>query len=672
MHLSLSAAKNSPDDPDDEFSLATVSAADFAGGAPWSYTHRGRRTTILFTDDIWYPLDRMPVDGTKARFKIDFGGLDEWLKSAAKHFIAHQWLECRKSAQQLKLMQINFLRFQGILGADRGPDAHGSGQFKGPVGSLNRFHGERVSSELVQKARLGAQIQRAMMGKPMRQFQKALRSAEALVPETVIRMAGHLNAFAAWLRSSQSLDTDFEVRLPAEVSDAMREIRDLGAHPTKIISDSVLATVLAACANELSLLDEAEAAVAADRQALELDTRLANRLEVAHSTKRMWAAYNRAVKAQAVRLQFLAARRRTSVATLPLSPKIETPEESVEGHKVIYIWFTTYKWFGDEGAPERIPFPGFMAEEALDALRVAGELTSRVRADAALEDASRLFLVRGKSGVRSMNGNDLQSFLNSTSKNAPGLIQRYDIKGADGLTSHHVRHTNATRIVEAGGSVTLAARYLGHTVSADDGLFAWLFYVAGNTPEGRERMVTEMAAGAASGTAFNAVARVAIELAGGHASTPGIPPNQLSYEEALQRLRNFRLIEEDDITEEHLRRRLSQGYALNATRYGGCFLQATSGPCLTPEKCVVGVDPESQEVQDGEGCPHQVLMPHGLEFLREEAALMEIQISFFEQNGNYAFWLARERRQLEIWRKQIARAEALEAMMPGDSLPAPG
>src|SRR5690606_13213032 len=106
---------------------------------------------------------------------------------------------------------------------------------------------------------------------------------------------------------------------------------------------------------------------------------------------------------------------------------------------------------------------------------------------------------------------------------------------------------------------------------------------------------------------------------------------------------------------------------LNATRYGGCFLQATSGPCLTPEKCVIGIEPESPETQAGDGCRHQVLMPRGLEYLREEAALMEVQIAFFEQDGNYAFWLARERRQLAIWRRQIARAEALQAMMPGNS-----
>src|SRR5690606_29954878 len=107
---------------------------------------------------------------------------------------------------------------------------------------------------------------------------------------------------------------------------------------------------------------------------------------------------------------------------------------------------------------------------------------------------------RSKAMTRPLTESRLQMYFNSNSQTIPGLVQRYGIEGGEHLSLHDTRGTMATELVSQGGSLVLAARYLGHITSeGDNSLMAKLFYLAGGTPEQRERMKQSIERGTASG-----------------------------------------------------------------------------------------------------------------------------------------------------------------------------
>ena len=129
-------------------------------------------------------------------------------------------------------------------------------------------------------------------------------------------------------------------------------------------------------------------------------------------------------------------------------------------------------------------------------------------------------------------------------------------------------------------------------------------------------------------------------------------------------LRNSTL---DEMTEQQVVALLERGQVIQYTSYGGCVLPAKTGPCPTAEKCPIGTEPETPETAEGKGCPWQVLMPHARDHLVSEIRMMEVKVAWYRGKLEYAFWLAREQRQLGIWRKQVA---SIDEMLAKASAPA--
>lgn len=642
---------------------------DFLAGARVSFTSP-ILVSFAFSDDVWYLLDRLPKGVSPHRTRMNFGLFPGWLRDSMKRYVAHLWLERRVSLGACQALIESTTRFVEAL-------AEGDDPFPGPVERLTRFHGQRFSAYLERRVRIGQEVKARMEGRPRVEVHRAMAEARGLSGGTAFNSARRLNQFGAWLRADpQRMDTDFAVPLTRILAEAARR-RGLGAAPDKVITDDVLTAVLAACDEELVAFERAEAELAAAQEAIEHAPSLEARRHLALTTNRFRGARSRATKAQAVRLQMLAARRRAAIVSLPLDPPVRMTH--VDGQRVLHILFTSYKQYGDAGSPEWVPFPGFMGDVAMDALATAQRLTADLREHARPEDRTALFLVRNRepthqngrrNGVRvrvptgkvlaePLTGRALQEYLNSQAQHNPGLVQRYGITAAVEIATHHARHTNATRIVENGGSVVLAAQYLGHSMSEGDPLMAKLFYIAGGTPDMQERMVRALDAGAATGRRFDAIARVATALVGGAAAEADVPPNQLTPEDAMRRIREANIVVPEQRTPDQIRGALMQGLAIGPTLYGGCTLQATSGPCPTAEQCPIGLHPDAPGVEDGEGCEYQVLMPHGRDYLAEEVELMEIQLEFFAGRPEYWFWRARLERRLRVWRRQIERCDAL-------------
>ena len=671
--------------------------ADFVSGSAVVFDDDGQ-TAVLFSQDVWYPLDRLPKDGRKSDARVNFAALPEWLRDAAKRYVAHLWLERLHSAKQMQAF-VAAARLLAAVGAGQEPP------FEGPISALTRHHGDAVGASLLRRAQAAIDVMADAKGVPRRARLSRLRAANALTPDKALKTAEYLNQFAAWLRREpQSVPTDLEVRLPNEVR-RDRERQVLGADVEKVIPDDVLGALLGACDRELALYRELDAGLA-DVKAGALARVRADSASgkgtpgylvlMSSAIQRHRAAWRNAILAQAVKLCLVAGRRRAAIATLPLQPSIAwdalnpldpatrtLPTEQVaarEGEfdegRFITIRFTAYKQYGDEGLPDDVQFPGFLGDQALAAIRTAQELTAPLRAKAAPSDRERLFIVPpSRRGVaEAVTGGMLQTYLTRTpsidrvtgkTKLPGGLVQRYGISGAESISTHNPRTTMATAIVEAGGSVSTAARYLAHLPTRDkNNLMAKLFYVAGGTPENRRRMEEFLKRGMASGPLFNGYARLATQHAGGAAAEAAVPPNELTYEQALQRIRKANIVTDEAPTTEQVLALLEDGRVISWTPYGGCLLQRTTGPCPTAELCPVGIYPESAETQAGDGCPYQVLTPDAVDRLREDVAGMERKIAYYQGRPEFYFWLRHEERLLTIWQRQIARAEALQRLTP--------
>jgi integrase len=635
---------------------------DFLGGAPLVFTAFKETVRFTFADDEWYLGDRRKRNQKLSRVRIPFVVVPEWLRPGAKGFLAHMWLAERKSLNAC-LRALDALK---LMGAALGE------HFGEPVEALNRFHAQAVADDFARQARTAIPILEKLGPVGKRAKYKALGEAGVRAPLTLHLAAGQINQFGRWLRRREAMKRhDFVVKLTREIT--WTQTRVGGKDAEKLFTDDVLTACLKACDADyedyLARREEVEAIPRIDPA-----TGRGN-MRYVHARASLQWAQNRAVMAMALKLQFLAARRAGATVLLPVEPKLEkTGVELEDGttQPVVHIWFRAYKMHGELGAPEPIPFPGYFGEVALDAVEKAKALHGEMASAAPAESRDLLFLqwtkekqenkARSKAMTRPLTESRLQMYFNSNSQTIPGLVQRYGIEGGEHLSLHDTRGTMATELVSQGGSLVLAARYLGHITSeGDNSLMAKLFYLAGGTPEQRERMKQSIERGTASGIVFNAFARAATALVGGETEAAPVPPNELTYEQAILRIRQ-RAVEviEDEFTRDAVIALLEQGLVIQFTSYGGCILPAKTGPCPTAEKCPIGTEPESPETLAGKGCPYQVLMPHARDHLVQEIAMMGAKIEWYEAHLEYAFWLAREKRQVEIWQKQVEAIDAME------------
>ncbi|MCA1618443.1 MAG: site-specific integrase [Acidobacteria bacterium] len=373
----------------------------------------------------------------------------------------------------------------------------------------------------------------------------------------------------------------------------------------------------------------------------------------------------RAVKAQAVRLQLGAARRINALLQLPAQPAIRM--HNFEGRRVIEIDFHVRKTWGDEGMLDTVPFVGMFGEIAEEAIHTTQELTRDLRAIAPENLRDKLFLIPNRSfhHVTDLSPKVLQAFIFENSEGRyKGLLQRYDFEDLAGFEFHHIRQTHATHIVEEGGSVQDVARYLGHNVVAGNTSMASVWYVAGGTGAMRKQAVEAIRRGAASGQQFDAIARLKIESMSDQARLVDVPSNQLSFEEAKRRILTGDILEEVPANPDEAVRLLKQKIVINITRYGGCLLPATSGPCPTANACPVGIDANAAGVNRGCGCKYQVIMPHSADQLEEDLRTMRAQLDAMP-GDEWAFWRGHILFKIQVWQLQLEMAESLQRSIEG-------
>lgn len=343
--------------------------------------------------------------------------------------------------------------------------------------------------------------------------------------------------------------------------------------------------------------------------------------------KRLRHYLTRAIKAQALRLQLAAARRVGAIVDLPLEPRMKVGR--VAGRRVVEIQFIAVKTWGDEGLLEWVPCIDRFGDIAQDAIRTAQRLTRDLRAVATNEAESRLFIIPDKNSDSAvqLTCKVLEEYLYSNQPGKADLLRRYGLEGLFNFEIHHVRHTRATNMIEAGGTIQDVARYLGHVTFGGSASMAGVFYLAGGTEAMRHRTAEALRKGAATGFLFDGIARLKIAAMGTSASEAAVPPNQLSFQEARKRILSADILDDVPVGPEEAVELLDQRVVFNVTRYGGCLLQANSGPCPTANPCPIGILPKDIEPSSGCGCKYLVLTADSVEQLTKDIKVMESQLT---------------------------------------------
>lgn len=369
----------------------------------------------------------------------------------------------------------------------------------------------------------------------------------------------------------------------------------------------------------------------------------------------------RAIKAQVLRLQIGVARRLSAVLELPADPKIKV--DFIEGRRVVQVQFVARKTWGDEGMEEWVPCVDKFGEIAEDAIRTAQRLTRDLRKVASEDVAKLLFIIPKHSFDRTvpLSKASLYTYIQTNKKGkVGGLLVRYGLDDLLDFEFHYLRHSHSTHMVEAGCSIHDVAHYLGHTNFNRSATMAGIFYLAGGTESMRRRTADALRRGAATGTLFDGLARLKIEAIGDEAKELPIPPNQLSFEQARQRILSADLIEEIPVEPAEAARLITEKTVVNVTRYGGCILQATSGHCPTSNPCAIGILPVGAEPKLGCGCGYLVILPHSVEQLSADLAIMEAQLAEAEMKGEeWAQWRSHIEAKREHWCSLLETAKLL-------------
>lgn len=370
---------------------------------------------------------------------------------------------------------------------------------------------------------------------------------------------------------------------------------------------------------------------------------------------------SRAIKAQALRLQLAVARRISAVVEIPVEPL--TRVNVVEGRRIVEIQFRAGKTWGDEGLLEWVPCVDQFGEIAEDAIRTAQRLTKDLRVVASDDIADRLFIIPDRSFDLTvpLSIDVLHQYIYTQDKGKnSGVLRRYSLEGLYDFEFHYMRHTHSTHMVEAGGTIQDVAKYLGHTSCEGPSGMAAVFYLAGGTEQMRRRTADALRKAAATGYIFDGVARLKIEAIGDEAKQQPIPPNQLSFQMARDRVLHADVIEEIPIEPEEAAKLINQKVVFNVTRYGGCLLQATSGHCPTANPCPIGILPRGVEPTFGCGCKYLVLLPESVEQLNQDIGIMEAQI--VEMKGEqWEGWRSHTEAKLSHYRALRETAKALNA-----------
>lgn len=373
----------------------------------------------------------------------------------------------------------------------------------------------------------------------------------------------------------------------------------------------------------------------------------------------------RAIKAQAIRLQLAVARRISAVLETPVRPKITVG--MVEARRVVEIQFRAGKTWGDEGLSEWVPCVDKFGEIAEDAISTCQRLTESLRLVASEECRELLFIIPDNSfeDVVPLSTKVLHEYVytNQKGKDA-GLLRRYALEGLLNFELHNVRQTHATHMIEEGGTIQDVARYLGHITFNGSTNMAGVFYLAGGTEAMRKRTAEALRQGAATGLQFDGIARMKIEAMGEEAKKVSVPPNQLSFEQARQRVLSADIVEDVPVDAAEAVRLLNQKIVFNVTRYGGCLLQATGGHCPTANPCPIGIVASGEEPTPGCGCKYLVLLPHSADQLSADLAPMEAQ--FPKMVGDALVgWRVHTKAKIDHWRSLLEIAVSLNKREEG-------
>lgn len=370
----------------------------------------------------------------------------------------------------------------------------------------------------------------------------------------------------------------------------------------------------------------------------------------------------RAIKAQAIRVQLSAARRISAVLDLPVTPRIKVHTD--EARRIVEVQFRAGKTWGDEGIEEWVPCVDKYGEIAEDAINTAQELTKDLRLVAQEDDSEVLFIIPDNSFECAVRLTDkvLHEYIytNQKGKDA-GILRRYGLENLKDFELHDVRVTNATLMMEAGATIQDVSRYLGHFAVNGSTTMAAVFYVAGGTPAMRQRTADVLRRGAATGFYFDAVARLKIEAMGDGAKSLPVLPNQLSYEEARQRISTADIVEDIPFSVDEAVRLFDQKVMVNVNATGGCLLQATSGHCNTANPCAIGIVRIGEDPIPGFGCKYLVLMPHSVDQLGDDVAVMNALLE--KMTGDeYAVRRAHTIAKRDHWLTLIERAKSLNSL----------
>jgi hypothetical protein len=320
---------------------------------------------------------------------------------------------------------------------------------------------------------------------------------------------------------------------------------------------------------------------------------------------------------------------------------------------------------GDEGLNEWVPCVDKFGEIAEDAIHTAQVLTKDLRQLASQEIRDLLFVIPDGSfeDVVPLSSSVFHEYIYTNQKGKDtGILRRNGLDELLNFESHHIRQTHATHMIEEGGTIQDVAHYLGHTTFNGSTTMAGVFYLAGGTESMKQRTAVALRQGAATGLQFDGIAKMKIEAMGEEAKKASVPPNQLSFEQARQRVLSGDILDEVPVDTADAERLMNQKIVFNITRWGGCLLQANGGHCPTANPCPIGIVSIGKTPTSGCGCKYLVLLPYSAEQLSLELEVMEAQLP--KMTGKeWDGWRAHLKAKINHWRALLNIAMSLNNLM---------
>jgi hypothetical protein len=217
-------------------------------------------------------------------------------------------------------------------------------------------------------------------------------------------------------------------------------------------------------------------------------------------------------------------------------------------------------------------------------------------------------------------------------------------------------------MIEEGGTIQDVAHYLGHITFNGSTTMAGVFYLAGGTESMRQQTANALRSGAATGLQFDGIARIKTEAMDEQAKNAPVLPNQLSFEQARQRVLSGDILDEVPVDSAEAVKLMNQKVVFNVTRYGGCLLQASGGHCPTANLCPIGIIEKGEQPVSGCGCKYLVLLPHSVEQLAADLNVMKAQLN--EMSGDeWAGWRVHTQAKINHWSVMLETATSLNKLM---------